>query len=223
MKCLEHRNLQPHKAARTIRSSKLPICRRERGCTLSSHLTHGNAWSMVLESIAFGPRDLLGFIKGEPGTNVLCFCSERDVSWGDQVLIRPWNGPWGGGDFPIRCNATLLVFSPPSVFFLLCTFTWSPGDYSACVWSKQQQRVSNHGSGNSDECVAPILVQALGVLSSDVLHPNNPQESLRSLDSNALTDTSTTRCPSDWCLNALFVILFEIAALNATVMRPATS
>ncbi|KAF9505107.1 hypothetical protein BS47DRAFT_575469 [Hydnum rufescens UP504] len=45
--------------------------------------------------------------------------------------------------------------------------------------------------------VAPILVQAL--------------------------DTSTTRCPSDWCLNVLFVILFEIAALNATVMRPATS
>jgi hypothetical protein len=37
---------------------------------------------------------------------------------------------------------------------------------------------------------------------------NYPQESSRPLSSNALTDMSATRCPSDWCLNALCVVLF---------------
>ncbi|KAF9511588.1 hypothetical protein BS47DRAFT_1394981 [Hydnum rufescens UP504] len=107
--------------------------------------------------------------------------------------MQPWNGP-RGGDSPIRCDATLLVFSPQYVFLLLRTLAWSPNDYSAYICSKQGQEVVDNVSGHSTgttSCVVEILLQARAALSSGV----------------PWCAASGIRCPSDCCLNALFVVL----------------
>ncbi|KAF9511591.1 hypothetical protein BS47DRAFT_1346565 [Hydnum rufescens UP504] len=66
------------------------------------------------------------------------------ASWDPLVGCRPFKTmEWTkrGETLPIRCDATLLVFSPQDVFLLLRTLAWSPNDYSAYICSKQEQEV----------------------------------------------------------------------------------